>query len=269
MKILATQIERDRHLQARVKLSPAKVREYADKMADGEPLPPIDVFRDAKNPDKFWLADGWHRDAAAASLGRPDRECCVHEGGQAAALRWALGANVAHGLPRSNADKRRAVQLALQNEELRRLSDRQIAEIVRVSHESVRQMRRELSNFDSRDSDQATFDDLRQGRDGKVRRMPRRHQDENQKARTHLRVDVVSSERIASFNVREARLGLERHLADEIRRWPEEKRHAFCVMLRNFTVEHDPEIQTMKRNAFDELYAKAREQREAAEGGEA
>lgn len=58
-------------------------------------------------------------------------------------LRKLLGENDKHGLRRTNADKRNAVRVMLEDEELQKLSDREIAEDCEVSHVLVWKMRKE------------------------------------------------------------------------------------------------------------------------------
>src|SRR5688500_11393353 len=55
-----------------------------------------------------WLADGFHRVASAELAGAGDLPADIRPGGRRAALRFALGANAAHGLPRTREDKQRA-----------------------------------------------------------------------------------------------------------------------------------------------------------------
>lgn len=56
-------------------------------------------------------------------------------------MQYAVGANAAHGLRRTNADKRRAVTMLLDDPESVQWSDREIAKACAVSHEFVRQQR--------------------------------------------------------------------------------------------------------------------------------
>lgn len=60
-------------------------------------------------------------------------------GGRIDALKAALSANAAHGIRRGNADKRRAVEIALR--EFPKLSSRMIAELCGVGHQLVGQVR--------------------------------------------------------------------------------------------------------------------------------
>jgi transposase-like protein len=76
----------------------------------------------------------WHRDPAILRSG-PRRDAIVH----------AAGANADHGLRRTNADKRRAVETLLRDGEWSQWSDREIARRCQVSAPLVGNIRRELS----------------------------------------------------------------------------------------------------------------------------
>ena len=88
----------------------------------------------------------------------------IRKGTKADALRFALGANVAHGLKRTNADKRRSVELALA--EWPNVSDRQIAEICAVNHHLVADAR----SAQLGDSPSSPEPQPRIGKDGKTRK---------------------------------------------------------------------------------------------------
>ena len=159
-------IRRDRDVQARAGLNPATVSEYAEALQSGATLPPVDVFHDG---EIHWLADGFHRVAAAEQAGLTEVEADVRQGGRRDAILHACGANATHGLRRTNADKRRAVETLLRDEEWRRWSDRRIAETCGVSNNFVGDVRRELSSNDSSDEPETRI-----GADGKERRLPQR-----------------------------------------------------------------------------------------------
>lgn len=65
-------------------------------------------------------------------------------GGRIDALKAALSANAAHGIRRGNADKRRAVEIALR--EFPKLSSRMIAELCGVSDKTVGTVRETCGN---------------------------------------------------------------------------------------------------------------------------
>src|SRR5262249_24549543 len=90
-----------------------------------------------------WLADGFHRFLGRELAGLDKVLCRVHKGGRRDALLFAVGANAAHGLPRSPADKRNAVRLLLQDEEWQGWSAQQIAQAARVSWSLANEVRDE------------------------------------------------------------------------------------------------------------------------------
>lgn len=144
-------IRRDGGTQARVGLNEDTVKEYTEAMREGlwdwlgTRSRPIVCWDD----EGYWLADGFHRIEAAQRAGRKDYPVEVLRGGKRAALLRAAGANVQHGLRRTNADKRRAVELLLRDEEWRQWSDRKIAETCGVSNKFVGDMRRDLGVYDT------------------------------------------------------------------------------------------------------------------------
>lgn len=126
--------------QSRTELSQQTVAEYRDFISGGGELPAIIVFGDGSD---YWLADGFHRYHAHRAALKTSIKADVRVGSQRDALLHALGANATHGLPRSNADKRRAVGIMLNDEEWSAHSDRMIADICCVSNAFVSGMRRE------------------------------------------------------------------------------------------------------------------------------
>ena len=100
---------------------------------------------------------------AARQLGLLDILADIRPGGRIDALKAALSANSAHGIRRTNQDKRRAVEIALR--EFGKLSSRQIAELCGVSTDMVIDHRPQLSKSDS---------SKRMGADGKERPATRR-----------------------------------------------------------------------------------------------
>lgn len=126
--------------QARVKTSEEAIESYADEMAGGAVFPPISVYFDGAT---YWLADGFHRYLAAKRNQLPSILAEVQPGGRGDALKHALGANATNGVYRNNADKRNAVEIAL--EEWPDRANPVIAEICKVSVELVRTRRSELT----------------------------------------------------------------------------------------------------------------------------
>ena len=112
-KIAIVDLERTK-LQTRLLLSAETVEDYADAMRGKAKFPPVTVFADADS-DTLWLADGFHRVAAAEATGYKMVKAEVIPGTFADALKHALGANANHGLRRSNADKQKALEMAWEN----------------------------------------------------------------------------------------------------------------------------------------------------------
>lgn len=140
--ILIDRVVVDHDLQPRMELSAETITRYMDAMIDGSRFPPVVLFDDGK---VFWLADGFHRVSAARkwhSAGGPATiRAEVRSGTRRDALVHAVGANATHGLPRSNADKRRCVAMLLGDPEWAEKTDREIARAAAVDHRFVGNVR--------------------------------------------------------------------------------------------------------------------------------
>lgn len=133
----------DHDLQQRVNgIHPTTINEYTAALEDGKDLGPVDVF---ESREGIYLADGFHRYEAHQSLGAASIDCRVHRGTRKDALVFACGANSAHGMRRSNDDKRKAVRTLL--ELFPKRSDRWIAERAAVDHVTVGRVKTEVVNF--------------------------------------------------------------------------------------------------------------------------
>lgn len=146
------------HTQTRASISEAVVEEYAEAMKAKAEFPSVTVFFDGTTN---FLADGFHRFFAANTIGKKSLDAEVRNGTKTDALKYALGANVTHGMRRTNADKKKCVTIALK--EFANLSDRQIAEMCGVSNNYVSEHRPQLS------SDDSSAPAKRTGKDGKER----------------------------------------------------------------------------------------------------
>ena len=128
----------DLAIQQRVGINAELVAEYAANIGDWIAQAPIDVFADE---GARIVADGFHRVHACLAAGLEHIFARLHQGTRRDALLFAIGANRAHGLRRSNDDKRKAVETMLLDPEWRRWSDRKIAEQAGVSHTFVANQR--------------------------------------------------------------------------------------------------------------------------------
>jgi hypothetical protein len=131
---------------ARAEVNHFVVNEYAELRKGGVKMPPVVLF----NVDgDFFLVDGRHRIEAALANGEKRIECIVHEGELSAARAFAAGANVDHGLRRTNADKLACVKLLLADETWKTRSDNLIAIQCGVSHPFVAKVRGQLETVTS------------------------------------------------------------------------------------------------------------------------
>jgi ParB-like chromosome segregation protein Spo0J len=152
-------------------------------MRDGEQFPPIEVYHDG---EQYWIADGWHRFWAANAAGLEEIEAIVHQGGELQALEAGCGANASHGLRRTNADKRYAVEICFERLGYEGKADRVIADLCAVSHTTVARVRKErkgrksastgtmcqLNEEAGGDSEPEEEAPKRVGKDGKARKAP-------------------------------------------------------------------------------------------------
>mgnify|MGYP000181933533 CR=1 FL=1 len=135
------------------------ISDYAEAMKQGDQFPPVVVFNDGSN---YWLADGFHRIYAARDIGLEEIDAEVREGSIHDARWFAVGANNRHGARPTNEDKRSAVQLALEDEKLSQLSDREIARQCHVSNGFVSRLRRDSSVYGTQSAELLTQETPRQ-----------------------------------------------------------------------------------------------------------
>ena len=153
-----SRIRLDGGTQPRGSLSLDCIQTYAEDMRAGVTFPPVDLCYDGQD---YWLWDGFHRVNAARVAGHDKIDANVAAGTKADAQWLSYSANKAHGLYRSNEDKRRAVLAALGHPKAVGLSNMQIAEHCGVSEFLVRTHRRKSTSIESKSS-------RRKGRDGRT-----------------------------------------------------------------------------------------------------
>ncbi len=139
-KLNLNAIRIDGGTQSRVEINNEIVSDYADAIRSGRvDFPPVVVFHDGAD---HWLGDGFHRLHAHRQAEKASIAADIRAGTVRDAILFSLGANAAHGLHRSNADKRKAVGAMLADEEWAAWSDRKIAEACGVSQPFVSGMRK-------------------------------------------------------------------------------------------------------------------------------
>jgi len=119
------------------------VNEYAERMQAGDVFPPIIAFFDGTT---YWLAAGFHRIEALHKAGFFEIDVDVREGSKRDAILFAVGDNATHGLRRTNADKRRAVLMLLNDAEWHLWTDQEIARRCAVDPKTVGNLRAQ-SNY--------------------------------------------------------------------------------------------------------------------------
>lgn len=141
MLISIESLQRDGGTQPRSSISLDTAYEYGEEMKAGAKFPPVVAFYDGKS---YWLADGFHRVEGAFSADINQIECEVRQGTLEDAQWYSFGVNQAHGLRRTNEDKKRAVKSALLHPFSTDKSDEKIALHVGCSGEWVRRIRNEM-----------------------------------------------------------------------------------------------------------------------------
>lgn len=135
MKILnIANIRIDGGTQARVALNQDVVKDYAEKMRDGEKFPSVVVYFDGSD---YWLADGFHRYFATKSNGTVSIECEVKNGTLDDATLFAFSANGKRGLSMSAEDNRNVIYAMLRHPEWSKWTNAAIAKHVGVSKMTV------------------------------------------------------------------------------------------------------------------------------------
>lgn len=141
--IAISKIRIDGGTQLRVETDAAVVRDYAEAIRRGVVFPPVRLVYDVSS-DIYWLVDGFHRLKAHLEAGATEIEIEFEEGDLTLARLRACGANLAHGLRRSNETKRNVVREALGNPLTVGWSNQRIAELCGVSAPFVAAMREAL-----------------------------------------------------------------------------------------------------------------------------
>jgi len=133
-------IEREKRFQVRIGSLDAKtIFEYEQIIHTVGHMDPLVIFR---RGEKYTLASGWHRFAAYENCGKPTAPCEIRDGDDSEVLACAIRSNAKHGLRMTQADKRRAGDLAVTDPVLGQLSDAKIAHMLGVSTSFINICRR-------------------------------------------------------------------------------------------------------------------------------
>lgn len=141
MHLSLEKIRIDCDTQSREKTNLGKVSEYAEKMLMGEVFRPAIVYYDGR---EYYLSDGFHRYFANQKIGSPGMDCEVRNGSLRDAIFYSFEANKNHGMPFTNADKRRNVIRLLNDFEWEMMSQLEIAKKCGCSQTFVSKIKQEL-----------------------------------------------------------------------------------------------------------------------------
>lgn len=139
MKIAVDELECTAATQIRVKLDKNMIDQYCEDLKAGADFPAIVAFCEKGSSRKI-VSDGHHRVYAHVHAGLEEIEVDLREGGMHEALIHALGGNSEHGLRRTSADKRNAVDIALKDPQISEYSRQEIADICCVTKRTVQRI---------------------------------------------------------------------------------------------------------------------------------
>ena len=109
MKIKIRDIQLDDKLSPRTGVDDTVISSYVSSF---ESLPPIDVFW-IEGKDGWWLVDGWHRLGAAKQRNEEEIEATDHQGTMIDAIEYSFDANLKHGRPLTNKERKEAARFKL------------------------------------------------------------------------------------------------------------------------------------------------------------
>lgn len=167
MELRIDQIQLHEDLQLRASTNWEHVEDLVEVIQAGNQFKEAPVVFQQDNV--YWLADGYHRVYAFQKAGVESAEFDVRDGSFRDAKLHAIQSNTSHGLKRTNADKRRAVEMLLKDEEWAQRSASWIAETAGVSHPTVLNIKSQLVNFTGSPTNGKATPEFAVGKDGKGR----------------------------------------------------------------------------------------------------
>lgn len=150
-------ITQDPNIQVRVRIDNETVDGYSAIINEHGAMEPMVVFVDSMaallaDPENypFLLSQGHHRLLAYRKSGKLEAPAQIREGGLSEALEYAIRSGARSSLPLSNADKRRAAELAVKDPRIGMKDDRRIAKMIGISSSLVGECRRGIKPEDKR-----------------------------------------------------------------------------------------------------------------------
>jgi hypothetical protein len=137
-KVKLDDIRIDGGTQGRLVIDQPTVYNYLEHMKEGDEFPKMFTVFDGST---YWLVDGFHRYHAYKLLGIKEIEIDYKPGTLEEAQVLSFGVNGIHGKPRSNEDKRKVVEAALEHPLTKHKSNYEIAKVCCVSQSFVAAVR--------------------------------------------------------------------------------------------------------------------------------
>jgi len=137
-KVKLDDIRIDGGTQGRVVIDQPTVYNYLEHMKEGDEFPKMFTVFDGTT---YWLVDGYHRYHAYKLLGIKEIDIDYKPGTLEEAQVLSFGVNGIHGKPRSNEDKRKVVEAALEHVLTKHKSNYEIAKVCYVSQSFVAAVR--------------------------------------------------------------------------------------------------------------------------------
>jgi ParB-like chromosome segregation protein Spo0J len=136
-------IVEDVSIQVRVQIDPKEVKAQEELIQEHGFVDGIVLYyQENQETDPLLLSDGFHRLAAYRNLGHKQVRAVLRKGDKSDALKYAIQNNCHHGARMTNADKRRAAELAVVDEKIGEMCDKEIARMIGISISLVGEVRR-------------------------------------------------------------------------------------------------------------------------------
>jgi ParB-like chromosome segregation protein Spo0J len=134
----------DPDIQQRIAIDPNLVADYAETIATWQASAPLTVYRDEDGA--HWLADGFHRHAAASKAGLEAIATHIKPGTKRDAILHSLSANATHGQKRNAADLKKAYETAVANRFCSPTDTETVAKILNCSERRARDLTADARN---------------------------------------------------------------------------------------------------------------------------
>lgn len=139
LKIAISKVDQNGTTNARFRLNADKIAEYSEVRKAKKHFPPVDLF--TEDDELYWIGDGDHRIKGELESGGKTIDALVHKGGEEAARLFSVTSNHDHGLPRTAADKRKALEIVVALKRSQAWTDKRLADFCGVTERFARSVR--------------------------------------------------------------------------------------------------------------------------------